>query len=501
MKPTFDSLSDILLEEIFQLLNPKELFNLRFLNKSLFSIINGIIKYNLTHTVYFDKDKRKYMNYQEIFIKKHGPLVRYLSLNEHTINFIKYCPNVNSIFYDGIFNDESKFVKLAVVLPKLKKIKLHLHYEDYIFNLRVFEKYLQQAECVEIDNYQGNIGTIFGFLNPSKLISFKLSSQFSLDLDGLDKIKVEFNKLRVLKLFVKYFDKPANYKRHIDFNSDLELTINGNVHSGFDVNCFGNLNKLKSVKLDLFGINLDNFNARGIEDSNIRSLGPLGSDVLSEYDFNKITTLKSIICYYLSKDMLKLINLLPNIDTVTFCVPNLKDDNCILKKFDLSNSNLTDIEYYNQLPSQSSLIQCIYIKKLQINILESSFQNLFYFMMLFPNLKYVHISHLQFPEDNESDASNEIKFNHKLKNPLSLTFSNSHNKKPHYIDIIYSKLNEIPMLSWFDIDNRFNQHVLAYESCNDYDFEMERNSKLLYKIFCYFLYIAFFLKQRIKHIF
>ncbi|KAI9298401.1 hypothetical protein K502DRAFT_346132 [Neoconidiobolus thromboides FSU 785] len=150
----FDLLPDLLLERIFKLSDPFELFKYRFLSKYLFGIVSRVIKYNLTFSVYNQEGFDKYWYYQLKFIKENGQLMRHININSTIINYLNYCPNIKSIEYVTTPGNEidMKFESLELELSRLKKLILKLSNFPSLLNI-----FLGSLNQVEVFEYEGVI--------------------------------------------------------------------------------------------------------------------------------------------------------------------------------------------------------------------------------------------------------------------------------------------------------------------------------------------------------
>ncbi|KAI9291907.1 hypothetical protein K502DRAFT_332797 [Neoconidiobolus thromboides FSU 785] len=197
MSLKFDQLPDILLEEVFKLLNPNELFNYCFLNKCLFKIIDCVIKYNLTYSVYYFGE---YQNYQKEFIEKNRLLMTHIVIESDPSKYLNSCPNLKSIEFYGInseINDDSSEISNSEIhdsatetraeLPGLKKLGIFgLSYMDA---LSLFKSYLNQIEVFEIEGSEITIKDLIRDFNANKLKALRIYSEYNLYLVGLDVIK------------------------------------------------------------------------------------------------------------------------------------------------------------------------------------------------------------------------------------------------------------------------------------------------------------------------
>ncbi|KAI9295246.1 hypothetical protein K502DRAFT_365174 [Neoconidiobolus thromboides FSU 785] len=252
MRLKFDDLPVLLLEEVFECLNPIELFDIQYLNRYLYQVINKVINYNSIYSMY---DNTIYGLYQERFIKENGKLIRHLNLSEKKLELINYCPNLTSIKfgefirsdYDGDYN-----CKITMKLPKLKKLILST-YVNSIKLLGLFSCCLDQIEFIEVNEfskYDGEVKKVIKYFNADVVKKIELYYGGNLSLDGLDTIKAKFTKLKMLRLLANnnVFNS-TKLDPAISFVSHLKLEIEGNLTVNFDINSLGNLQNLRSLKL------------------------------------------------------------------------------------------------------------------------------------------------------------------------------------------------------------------------------------------------------------
>ncbi|KAI9298402.1 hypothetical protein K502DRAFT_346133 [Neoconidiobolus thromboides FSU 785] len=391
MSLSFDLLSDLLLEEIFELLDPVELFELRYLSKHLFGIVNRAIESNLTYSIYNEKKFYKLQHYQAKFIKQNGKLMKHINIGKKTINYLHYCPNLKSIkfedkdYYDTDINIDMGLQLIELKLLRLKRLDLELKGSSELLN--IFKGHLNQ---IEIFKYEGNnivIKDIIDYLNPDCLKSLKIHSYDHLDYNGLDTIKTEFSKLEVLQLKsgISLID-PTQVNSNIDFITNLKLEIEKGFCNYSEIKYFGNLYKFNSIKLvDAMGAYFENDykeeKLKLIEGSNINTLGRFDPRCGISYDFLKLSNLKKIHIAGLSKELLRSISLVPHIQSIH--INPLNSDKVMFTELDLNNSKA-----YNQ---KYKSIQCRFIKQIKISdfsIEYKAFTNLLY---LFPNLKVLQI--------------------------------------------------------------------------------------------------------------
>ncbi|KAI9295013.1 hypothetical protein K502DRAFT_365375 [Neoconidiobolus thromboides FSU 785] len=442
MSSKFDTLPDILLEEIFKLISPIKLFEYRLLNKTLYRVINHSIEYNLTHSVY----SNTYENYQQAFIKEKGSMVSHLNLNEDNIELINYCLNVRSITFVNNHTNNLEIGRLTVGLPYLKSIAI-LIFEDNQLCLNLFESYLLQIETFTISYYKGSIETLIGYLSPLNLKRIKLYNYYCRSIVGLDQLKVKFGNLKLLKISGYIHCVSSNSNPNINFNQDLNLVLKCNLDPDFNISSFGDLKVLKSAKLITYTSKINECNFEAIKHSNIHTLSLGESDILSKKDFTALYTLKSIYYYdKVSKDIIRLLSLMLNVTRVVFYRVDFSNDKFILNEFGLNNSKLSNSEYYKQPVNQTNLIQCKSITKIKIQFLTSSLQNLFYFLVLFPNVNKLRIS----DDFQILEIGEEIR--DKPNKPLYFTFRDYLGYLPHNVELFYSRLNSIAMLTWFNLD-------------------------------------------------
>ncbi|KAI9293797.1 hypothetical protein K502DRAFT_350626 [Neoconidiobolus thromboides FSU 785] len=401
-----EQLPDNNLKEIFKLIYPNELFNLRFLKKRFFKVIESVIEYNLIYSTYGEFEE--YQSHQEKFIKGNGLLIKHLSINSNTIECLNYCPNVLSIKYtETPGNYNFKEGVLDVKLPKLKKLVIES--PKYIEVFELFKMSLKQLEVVEVSGDIIIVYDLIKYLNPNKLRSLLLDTNFNyLYLYGLDIIKKEFKKLRKLELrAISYFyatdnwiNLDANYKLKVEndpsinFNPDLELDIRVNLDYVNEINVFGDLKKIKSVKIvDYEGKYLDSDNAdndlKTFEGSNIVSLGhfyPTDSGGTVNYKFLRLSSLKEITVSGISKELFKQVSLLSHIQHLYI---NLVESNIneIFDDFDLSNDDIYNLKYDS--------LRCNSVKQITIESFVDSFNHFLCFLSLFPALEVLKVDYFK----------------------------------------------------------------------------------------------------------
>ncbi|KAI9295184.1 hypothetical protein K502DRAFT_349295 [Neoconidiobolus thromboides FSU 785] len=449
MKLQLEYLSDILLEEVFKLINPKELFHLRSLNKYLFNIVNRAIEYNLSHCVYDKYEFKQYRRLQQLFIEGNGKAMKHLVIKHSNFEYLNYCSNITAVNYKDLFIEEDTIMdgignKIEIKLPKLKIMTIDLLFVGCSDILNTFSNYLHQIEVIQLNGLLNeNIQCIIQSLNPNRLRSFSLYLISKLNLNGLDIIKSKFTKLNLLCLKSTYITTPSEFNPNISFNSNLELIIEGVFDTNFDMSCLGDLNKLKRVKLiDKSGIYFN----RNIRDDN-QILNNNGVSIISYFDINNpinnaninLLAPNRIYVNRVSIELLNLIYLLPNIESM--CIDRLDFDNKgVFNASKLTISDGTCMEYTSYLFYKVNLIKCNFIKYIIIHKFQSCFDSLFYFMSFFPNLKVIKITH--FILENSS-----IEVNYDPITPLLLItpMESSVDSKA------YSELDKIPKLRWIQI--------------------------------------------------
>ncbi|KAI9298403.1 hypothetical protein K502DRAFT_346134 [Neoconidiobolus thromboides FSU 785] len=444
MSLKLDLLSDLLLEEIFKLLDPVELLELRFLSKYLHVIASRVIEYNLSYSVYNQEEFQQYRYYQEKFIEENGILMKHININENVkyddLKLLNYCPNLVSIYFEArlFYYSLDNNNKINIIFPKLKRFTIKLG--TTLQPLDILKKHLYQSEAVEFLGDVLSFDTITNYLNPNILKSLKINYNCNLHLNGLDVIKEKFNNLRVLCLKSKRaIVTVSNIVPNINFASNLELEIEGELHNdcnnAFNIRCFGDLRKFKSIKLidvnkSYFNMNDKDNNIELMKDSNVVSLGFFSKCGRINYDFIKLSTLKEIKIDYFSKELLYSISLSLNIQTIYVDIVSF----CFIKEFnqpDLINNEECDQEY--------KAIQCKSIKQIEINKFNSYFNELYCLSLLFPNLEKVKIKDFKLTAKNEN-----INFN--LAYSLLLVTSVKVKKS-----IYYNELENNPKINWICI--------------------------------------------------
>ncbi|KAI9297636.1 hypothetical protein K502DRAFT_328001 [Neoconidiobolus thromboides FSU 785] len=430
----FDLLSDILIEEIFQLVNPEELFDLCFLNKCLFKIVRNVIEGNLRYSIYNQEGFKKYQHdYQEKFIKEEGLSMKHVNINGNNIGLLHYCPNVASLNYNHTGNNNNSN-KLELRLPKLKKLNINcLKHRD---SLNLFIDLLKQVEAIKISGHIIIINTIVEYFNPDKLHSLIIDAGHFLYLDGIDIVKVKFDKLKVLRLESKGFiDNSIPIDSNLNFVPNLRLEIIGDLDYNLDLKCFGDLKQLHSIKI--LNSNYHYFNNRQHSDlteignDNITALGYFELKYLDNYDFFKLPALKEIHVNDFSIKLLQSISSLSNIQIIHFVNLNFNITQ-IFDKFGLDNNNFCKGQY--------SRIKCKFIKQIKIDFYNGSFDNLLDFLSSFTNIEVVSVKILDL-------ISIDVKFNYKFTIPFLLFAPSKYIMNiPFYIDP-----KKIPMLNWVSL--------------------------------------------------
>ncbi|KAI9291906.1 hypothetical protein K502DRAFT_326065 [Neoconidiobolus thromboides FSU 785] len=448
MSLKFDQLPDVLLEGIFKQSDPKELFKYRFLNKYLLKIINYVINYNLIHSLYYSGNLDCYDAYQQRFIEQNGSLMKHLIIEGHGTVYLKYNPKlfIHYIENNGDVNNDSS--KTKTNLSQLRKLIISGYDDERLLNS---DKYcLNQIEVFEVSGSYIVVKDIIQYFNPNKLKSFIVYSVKRLNLDGLDVLKSKFNKLKVLKLEADEIVIPSNkLDSKLSFVSRLDLEINAGRFNSFNFNYFGDLKKLKSIKLidrsgDIFRVDSTNKNLKMIMGSNIITLGhfdfesstnfsskyttvfgikvPVDSSLKSPvaYELMKLSSLKEIYIKEISANLLKYISLFRNI-----------------QKIQISNHNKigkAEIEHI----IKNSLFKCKFIKQIEIKHFRASFRDLVFLSLVFPNLKVFKATvtfHLS--EYKQSD--------YYITSPLLLV-------APINDKTLYKKLIKHQMIDWYVLD-------------------------------------------------
>ncbi|KAI9298239.1 hypothetical protein K502DRAFT_322863 [Neoconidiobolus thromboides FSU 785] len=107
MELKFDQLINVLLEDIFKLLDPEEVIDFCFLSKELFNIVSEIAKYNPTYPLYDQNKTGRYWNYREKFIKNNGGLMKHINIESENIEYLTCCSNSISISYLNTYNNRA----------------------------------------------------------------------------------------------------------------------------------------------------------------------------------------------------------------------------------------------------------------------------------------------------------------------------------------------------------------------------------------------------------
>ncbi|KAI9291742.1 hypothetical protein K502DRAFT_332928 [Neoconidiobolus thromboides FSU 785] len=427
----FEQLSDILLQEIFEFIDVKDLFKFRFLNKYLFKIVNRVIKRNLIYSIYNQNGiDDKFGDYQNNFIIQYGPQMRHININSCNIYLLSYCPNIESIRYNYLDGEDCEKYELTEGLPKLRKMVMNLNY--FQKSMDYFSTYLNQLEVFGITGTNITIGNCIKYFNPNKLYSFIVIGKGNLYLDGLDHIKRYFYKLKVLKIHSEsdFTTQRNELRSNISFNSNLKLEVKGRF--SFSIKCFGDLKQLKSVKLfNNIYIHLDKNKRQDsiklVEGSNILSLGYFHSNDFINCCKN-LPSLKEICIYFFSIESLASIALLTNIQTLHFTYLKNRFDG-IDRKFILSNDDACKVK--------CNLDKCQFIKEITFDSFSASFEEFCYFLSFFPNLGILKIKNFELI-DTDTEVECELTSCLFLVAPVI----------PDMDPVLETKLETIPMFTW-----------------------------------------------------
>ncbi|KAI9298536.1 hypothetical protein K502DRAFT_231304, partial [Neoconidiobolus thromboides FSU 785] len=439
----FNLLSDILLEEIFLFISPEKLIELRLLNKVICNIINNIIRVNLIYSKYNHNTFRQYQQYQLKFIKENGSIMRHLNINSNEIEYINYCPNIISLYYEHLSNNSS-IKEIKMELPKLKRIIIKSSDISSTQYLDLFRNYLFQIEIIEMYGHNGDIQSIVNYLNPNILKSFIFhSSSRDLYLNGMEAIKHSFSKLSFLQLKSKnYIITPCEFDSSINFTSPLNLDIEGLLDIDFNIDYFGTLDRLKSVKLkDKLGtfFEVGSNYSKLIRVSNLITLGHFDFIKPTTYDLIKLPTLNQIYIKELSKKSLKSIASLPNIQTIYFDKLDFSIEDTF-KKYNINGKNIYVKKYYQHISSKRNLFKCKFIKQVTISYLSTTMEDFLCFLSFFPNLEVIKIKKWNL-------ANKYIGVSYKITSPLLLIAPTG----PHMDIMCYKKLEQIAMLNWMKL--------------------------------------------------
>ncbi|KAI9291311.1 hypothetical protein K502DRAFT_358124 [Neoconidiobolus thromboides FSU 785] len=393
MSLKFDQLPFVVLEGIFKCANSDELFDLCFLNKSLFRNVSHVITYNLVYSVYFFSKVKKYQQYQKKFIKENGLSMRRLYIFDGNFQQLAYCPNITSLDYlELTTNDsDSKGNINQTIFPLTKLKNMIIFSNNYIQSLSLLANYLNQIENFQLVGFYIEIKEVVKYLNPKKLKCFILTSEETLDIDGLAIIKADFVNLQVLQLRAnETIISPTTFNCTISFNSNLDLEIKGHIDNNV-IQYFGNLRELKSVKLiDSFGsfFSMNQCNAINLLNSgNVIALGHANSNNLFNKAFLNLITLREVSIKELTFELLKSISLLLNIQNIQFKkLSNLIEHAC---KRNVINIGLTKSHQYK------------FIKKIKMESYRDTFARFSLFLSMFPNLEVIRIEKFTLLDSNE----------------------------------------------------------------------------------------------------
>ncbi|KAI9299015.1 hypothetical protein K502DRAFT_326830 [Neoconidiobolus thromboides FSU 785] len=412
MEQKFDCLPFMILYEIFNLVNPEELFNLRLLNKSLYNIIDIVIKRNLAYSVYSSSVVGRYKHHQQKIIKENKAMMKHLNIYNNNIDYINYHPNITSIEYcksGYILNNDNH---ITIKLPRLKRLTLTSLHGSCLRFLEIFSSHLSQIEAIEVKGYECNSNEFIHYFSPNALKSFKIHSYRDLNIDGLDILKTKFHKLEKLQFKSDYFiHTPSTFNPNMNFTSGLELEIEGHFNKEFSIKYFGNLEKFKSIKLIDKSENFlgNENNLKLIRNINIITLGYFESTSLIR-DLRKLTVLKEVYVRELSKELLNSISLLSSIQTIHIdSIYSANKD--IFNKSDLCDSNKSRYEQY--LANENDIIKNKFIKQITVNTFKASLDEVISIISLFPNLRLIKIRKFNL-------KSIDKKINYKHATPLLL---------------------------------------------------------------------------------
>ncbi|KAI9292657.1 hypothetical protein K502DRAFT_70398 [Neoconidiobolus thromboides FSU 785] len=126
---------------------------------------------------------------------------------------LELCSNTASLcisFEGGL--KELDVLLASNLYPKLKKLSIYIPYDEYekfVSCLPQFKQMLDDIEFLSINSVSVNTNEFINYLNPNKLKSLELHSDYNADSSTLTKIK---DKLPLLKLsIVSYDDDEMNY--------------------------------------------------------------------------------------------------------------------------------------------------------------------------------------------------------------------------------------------------------------------------------------------------
>ncbi|KAI9298549.1 hypothetical protein K502DRAFT_362294 [Neoconidiobolus thromboides FSU 785] len=432
MPLSFTDLSDVLLEEIFQFINPEQLFELRLLNEVIYNIVNKVIKINLIYSNYNHSKHRRYKSYQLKFIKENGSLMKHLNITSNEMEYIGYCSNIVSLYYENLFNSSDNNNELGVSLPKLKRLVIKSLDSGLTHYLELFSRYLTQIEMIEVYTYNLNMGTVINYLNPGILKSLKLHvTGGDLELHGLDRIKSEFVNLKVLYLKSKdHISVPINFSFNLSFIAHVKLELEGPLDFDFIVNYFGDLKVFESIKLidnsspGLIGndVTIDLTLFEGVK---LNTLGYISMKNNTGFELLKLPSLKQVYIKNLSKDLLRSIASLPNVNTIYI---------------DRLYFDIKEMAYETNI-NETCNYKCTHIKNITINYFYPLVEEFFDFLSFFPNLQLIRINKF-----NLMDVNTESIF--ELKTPLLLVAPIT-----HFLDSkLCDRLKQVPMLSWIKLE-------------------------------------------------
>ncbi|KAI9290970.1 hypothetical protein K502DRAFT_358718 [Neoconidiobolus thromboides FSU 785] len=434
MSIQFDHLPIVLLEDIFKLLGPTELFDLRFLNKYLFNIANNTIKYNLSYSVCYYSVNNQCRIYQQNFIEQNGTMMRHLHLYEDNLELLNNCPNITSLQIDGEGDDFDydegidQHIEFSIKTNLTKLKKLVVCNNNIIGYLKLFSSYLNQIETIELmdiykdSEFEVNVDSIVKHLIPNKLKSLTLNIE-NLSLDGLDIIKTKFVNLKELNLRnYNFTSRSINLNSNVNFASHLKLKIEGYFHDAFNIKFLGNLNCLRQIELKdtsvyLFDICSD---TKLIEKDNLFVSGRSDFNMPIDHYLTKLAYSKQLYVYDVSTSLVSVLPLLPNIR-------HLFIDYLSMSYYSSHNFGLNEPRKY----------KAEFIKQITVNQLSFYLDDFLSFLSFFPNLQVIKIRNFEF-------TIRESTVTYNPPTSLLLITSIPHKHDPE----LYRALDQIFKMNW-----------------------------------------------------
>ncbi|KAI9290969.1 hypothetical protein K502DRAFT_358717 [Neoconidiobolus thromboides FSU 785] len=441
MSIQFDHLPIVLLEDIFKLLDPTELFDLRFLNKYLFNIANNTIKYNLSYSIYYYNVSNQYRIYQQNFIEQNGAMMRHLYLYDDNLELLNNCPNITSLEIDGYIEDQDgesidHYIEFSIKVNLTKLKMIVIRHSNVIGNLKLFNNYLNQIEVIELmeitrfNELDIYIEDIIRYFNPNKLKSLTLDFN-NLNVSGLDTIKTKFLSLKILNLaHCDFTDTSINLNSNVNFASYLKLKIQGHFWDDFDIKAFGNLNYLKQMELkDLSNFLFDMSNSTSlIEKDHLFISGWSSFSKPVDHYLKRLVNSKQLTIDNIATRLFNILPLLPNIQHI-FIDRLSMNGYCTSQDSDLN---------------EPSKYKADFIKQIIVDGLILYLDEFLSFLSFFPNLQVIKIRNFNL-KMRESTITYNLPTSLLLIAPIPYSYNSE----------LYQALDQIFMLNWIKYKGYF----------------------------------------------